>query len=951
MLVAFQLLNLVGCDKAQSPKPPGRTPSVAETSPGDSLTKIRELISEGNWDQAQKAVQAHLLRSPGDRDAMLFASEISLAQGKVEDAIGQLEAVHREYPKFVEAHHELVSLLNQRGFRFDANELVRELCRRGKARADELRGLMFPTRSFTGLTKKPSVDDAGLIQRSGALNVALAMYSEGDVKEAAQVLSESRLVQERHPAAVALYGKMLIESQQFDKFEMWLSEVGTKPQRYPSYWMALGAYAMRQREFDIAVRQFAEAILREPGDLSANDRMAQALAAGGHRDSFERFRRRGVLIDRLMTVTREVFVQARLEPRAVVEISQLLTDAGRPLPALAWYRIALQAMGAPAAAMGKLDDALAMVEDQQLQADNRQILLCGIDLNRFPNAFDLIASLSASGIEKQSLSAQKHLAPLPATFVNVASKVGLDFTYYNAQSQVNRHLRLFEQFGGGVACLDYDLDGNVDFYLGQASGEPPNGQGTRPNLLARSVVDHFIGVTDSAKCDDRGYSCGITAGDWNQDGFPDLLVGNLAENRLFLNQGDGTFTVHRGTDDLIWSKPLNTTSLAIADINGDHLPDIVEVNYVDDPNVYDAVEFKADGTPVQLPAPLDFHPSEDRLFLSRGDGTMVGRLLDDHQQVSAATGLGIIVTDIDGDPGNEIFIANDHLANHLWERQSGTEIESLSLQDTAAVRGLAFGASGTPMGCMGIAASDFDGNGRLDLHVTNFENEWNNQLMQDTSGFFDDRVVAFGLDQSTYKMLGFGVQALDYDNNGTMDLVVGNGHVDDYTDLGRSFEMPTMLFTIQNSRFVSTPVSGDPTYWETGHLSRGLAICDWNNDGRIDFAVTDLNQPFALLENRTKTPYRWLQLRLIGTTSERDAIGATVKVSIAGQTITKVVQSGDGYMCKNQSLICFGLGEHNKIDGIDIRWPDGQHETLTNLRVNRRWLVVQGAAKPFELEL
>lgn len=957
LLIVLLLLSVTGCDRPVPVKPvrartPGVSQSFEDKSPVDSLAKIRVAISAGDWNEAQKAVQTRLLRSPGDREAMLLVAKIFLARGQVGDAIDSLEALHREYPDFDVAHHELVSLLNQRGFRFDANEHVRQLCRRGKSRPEELRGLMFPTRSFTGLTERPSVDDAAVIRRYGALNVALAMYSEGDVKDASQVLGTSLLVLEKHPAAVALYGQTLIESQQFGKFQDWLSDVGTEPKRYPAYWMALGGYAMRERKFDIAVRQFAEAVLREPGDLAANDRMTQALAAGGHREAHERFRRRGVLIDRLMTLTRQVFVQARLEPREVVEISQLLTDAGRPLPALAWYRIALQAMGSNASAMRKLDEALAMVDEDDFQSSNRVALLCGVDLNQFPDDFNLVTSQPTRIRAKISLPARNHLPPLDPVFVNVAPEVGLDFTYCNAPTQVKRELRLFQQFGAGVACFDFDLDGNVDFYVGQASGEPPKGRGTRPNLLARSLGDRFINVTALAGCDDRGYTCGITSGDWNQDGFPDLVVGNLAQNTLFLNRGDGTFIAHHvsGSVDSLWADPLNTTSLAIADINGDHLPDLVEVNYVDDPSVYQPIDYKADGTPVQLPFPLDFRPSEDRLFLSQGDGTLVGQLLDDRQSVSPATGLGIIVTDINGDLGNEIFIANDRLANHLWERQIDSDDGRLELQDTAAVRGLAFGAKGTPMGCMGIAASDFDGNGRLDLHVTNFENEWNNQFMQDRSGFFDDLVVSYGFDQTTYKMLGFGVQALDYDNNMTMDLVIGNGHVEDYTDQGRSFEMPTILFTMQDSQFVPIPVRGDPSYWGTGHLSRALATCDWNNDGRVDFVVTDLTQPFALLENRTETLYRWLQLRLVGTTAERDAIGATLQATIGGQTITKVVQSGDGYMCKNQSLISFALGDNQSVERLGIQWPDGQKQTLIDLSGNRSWLVVQGQTKPFELD-
>ena len=253
----------------------------------------------------------------------------------------------------------------------------------------------------------------------------------------------------------------------------------------------------------------------------------------------------------------------------------------------------------------------------------------------------------------------------------------------------------------------------------------------------------------------------------------------------------------------------------------------------------------------------------------------------------------------------------------------------------AVVRGVAYGANGMPLACMGIAVADFDQNGRLDLHITNFEDQWSNQYMQNESGIFVDLTLPLGLDRDSLKMLGFGAQAIDYDNNSTVDLVVGNGHVEDYTAKGSQFEMPTQVFAWHHGRFELMRVLGDDDYWNTGHLSRALAQCDWNNDGRIDFVVTDLKQPFALVENRTATPFHWLQLELVGSSAERDAIGATVDVTFGDTTITKTVSSGDGYMSKNQALLAFGLANSELVDQIDIRWPDGEQQTLRDLAADR----------------
>ncbi len=487
----------------------------------------------------------------------------------------------------------------------------------------------------------------------------------------------------------------------------------------------------------------------------------------------------------------------------------------------------------------------------------------------------------------------------------------------------------------------------------RAPGEPPAGRGTRPNQLARNLDSSVQNVTEPAGCDDRAYTCGITSGDWNQDGLPDLLIGNIQQNSLMINQGDGTFRLQDG--DAMWGEAKYTTGLAIADVSGDDLPDIIEINYLDDPRIYDPIQYKPDGTPVVLPGPLHFQPAVDRLFVSLGDGSMRGELFGGTPSIRevgpgegtapSATGLGVLVTSLDGAVGNEVFVANDLMANHLWQRMPGRD--DLAWQDLAVVRGVAYGAGGMPLACMGIAAADFDENGRLDLHITNFADQWSNQYMQNEGGVFVDLTLPLGLDRDSLKMLGFGTQAMDYDNNSTVDLVVGNGHVEDFTAKGTAFEMPTQVFAWQHGRFEAMSVSGDPDYWNSGHLSRALARCDWNNDGLLDFVVTDLKEPVALLENRTQTPHHWLQLELVGTRCERDAIGAIVKVTTAGRTMTGVVQTGDGYMCKNQSILAFGLGDRDTVEQLTVQWPDGGQQTITGLKADQRWLIVQGQEQPF----
>jgi hypothetical protein len=712
--------------------------------------------------------------------------------------------------------------------------------------------------------------------------------------------------------------------------------------------MARGAWASHRQDHLDAVRCFAEAIVREPGELLAHDRIAQSLDAAGLADESERFRQRGIEIDRLLQQTAVFLSDREGGLKAMAEISRLLGQMGRPVESLEWLRLALERMGSPSDAMAQYRTALTQLRDTDFQASTRATLLCDLDLKQFPLK-DLRAPTDNTTPTEEmtaSPSTQRSGAQaIPPSFVNVADQVGIKFTYRNAEAPVTRELLMFQQIGAGVACFDYDWDGRVDFYIGQGASDPPTGRGSMPNLLTRNLGDRFVDVTSIASCDDRNYTTGITAGDWNQDGFLDLVVANLQLNRLLINQGDGTFRQHEG--DPVWNQPMYTASVAMADVTTDHLSDLVEVNYFDDVKIFDPVQHHPDGTPVRLPAPLHFQPAVDRVFVSIGDGSMGGRVLGDPEQPLASTGLGVLITDLDGKGANEIFVANDHRANHLWEQVAGSQ---LRWNNTGALRGVAYGARGMALGSMGIAAADFDQNGRLDLHVTNFENQWSNQFMQNGEGYFEDLVVAYGLAEPTYEMVGFGTQAIDYDNNATTDLVIGNGHIDELAATGTTpFAMPTQLFSHDGTAFRQLEVLGDDAYWKSGHLTRAVARCDWNCDGRMDVVATDLNQPFVLLENRTPTPWHWLQLRLVGAASERDAIGTTIVAHFGGQTVTTVIQAGDGYMCKNESIVSFGLAENTQLDRLEVRWPAGQVQVLTQLAADHRWLIVEGHDQPFAL--
>ena len=957
--------------------------SSSKVTQQESLQSIHRAMQETDLQLALERAEQHVLNFPEDPDGLVMAAQATHGVGDVSaavallddavkiyrrdgngaeaekqqiqaamllaqsqrfgDAIARLKTILQQSRDADIARHALAQLLNSRGYRFEANELVRELCGRSGATAAELRGLISPTRAFATFSKKPDPNNPTEIRKLGALSAARALFGEGDVLDAIKVLRESDEVAQKEPQAIAFLGQVLIESQQFAEFQKWLANVPADCKRFPAYWMAMGGWALHQNQAKAAVRLFAEAVLREPGDPAANLRFAQATSAVGEKKVATRMEQRNASINLMTQTVAAILRDPDLPPEAYVDLSGALMQAGRPLEALAWRQLLMMRMRAPDSDLEKLHEQRLQwaSPDQESQSKLQRALLCGLDLKKYPLPIDgVLDTISTTSL---SPTDRKVTPPLEPVFVNQAKALGLDFAFRNAVKPVDKEFRIFEAYGAGLACLDFDLDGNIDLYVGQAAADPPS-RGLMPNLLARNQIGKFVDVTVRSATDDRGYATGVTSGDWNQDGFPDLIIGNLFENKLFINQGDGSFRGHEGNQQ--WQEALYTTALAIADVTGDHLPDIVEINYLDDPSILDPIEYKPDGTPIRLPGPLHFRPAADRVFVSTGDGSMVAQTLGDNNGSAPATGLGLVVTNIDGKPGNEIFVANDLMANHLWFAvQKGQRAAWI---DRAGILGAAHGSGGSPMACMGIGVADFDNNGRVDFHITNFEDQWSNHYLQDDRGQFVDLALPCGFGESTRSMLGFGVQALDYDNNGTQDLVVGNGHIEDHTAKGSAFEMPTQLFVaVDGSRYEVVQPKGDADYWSGKHLTRGLAKADLNSDGLVDFVATDLKKPLVAMMNQTKSDYHWLQFVLVGTRSERDAIGATVSLKRDGFVSTHWVQTGDGYMAKNSGTVYIGLGSQGGVQSVLIDWPSGRSQELS-VEVDKSWLVIEDQ-EPFWL--
>ena len=249
---------------------------------------------------------------------------------------------------------------------------------------------------------------------------------------------------------------------------------------------------------------------------------------------------------------------------------------------------------------------------------------------------------------------------------------------------------------------------------------------------------------------------------------------------------------------------------------------------------------------------------------------------------------------------------------------------------------------------MGIAVGDFDNTGSIDIHITNYENENANLFLQ-KQGAFQDRNVQYRLDTASRNLVGFGSQPIDYDNDGSLDLTVTNGHLDDALSIRGTYNQPIQLFCNLGDRFQLVDVTDSSDYWNSNHVGRALAKLDFNRDGKNDIVITHVEQPSALLLNQSPSTNHWLQLQLVGTDTERDSIGAKVSV-ICGQTKWNGwVIAGDGYLCRNENVVSFGLGQTETIDKITVDWPSGSQQVFENLQPDRRLLITENEAEPFTL--
>lgn len=530
----------------------------------------------------------------------------------------------------------------------------------------------------------------------------------------------------------------------------------------------------------------------------------------------------------------------------------------------------------------------------------------------------------------------------PPQFTSVTKEAGIHFEHYNGA----RGQRYFiEPLGGGAAFLDYNNDGFQDIYFVNGADLPSLAEGRSDgiepprNALYRNNGDGtFTDVAMESGVVDAGYGMGCAVGDYDNDGFPDLYVTNFGANVFFRNNGDGTFTNatrETGTGDIRWG-----ASCAFVDYDNDGFLDLYVTNYVKYDIESDQVCMNKE---VRVYCDPRLYEGElDILYRNNGDGTFTD--VTEAAGFSGATGRGLALAwgDYDDDSDMDLYIANDADQNFLYRNNGDGTFTDVSL-----TAGVGFSEDGDAENGMGADFGDYDNDGRLDLVVTNFQGQTNTLYHNEENGLFSDVSYASQIGTMSLSYLAWGVGFCDYDNDGYQDLFIANGHLDENVQAFNPtgfYEQPNQLFrNNRNGTFdeVGTD-SGSGMHLEK--VSRGFAYADYDNDGDLDLLVTNLKDVPDLLQNGGNQN-AWLTLKLIGTRSNRDAIGARIKVTTGNLTQVREVRSGSSYLSQNDMRLHFGLGKYHQVDRVEIRWPSGLQERIEGLKANQILTLVEGSVK------
>ena len=947
LVVVFLLLSGFGCgSKSTQPDIRRAQESFREGRLGEAEELAKATLkTSGDWNQSQillgeiamarkdqAGALGFLQLVPHDHSgeshlAAQLSAEIYLNQCKLSAAVSQYEYVAARDAGNADLLSMLASLLVISGQRDQANEHLMQMLRLGRIQLKDLVLLTQPEREPPETKYLLKCSNSGQIDPGTLFALSSVDLIGQNPDKAKERLWRAVQSAPGFEEAQARLGELLLDGTA-SELRLWHAQLPDNVRDHAGVWYVLGMWNQSSGRTEPAIRCFLEAIARDPLHRKAMFQLGSAMVLF-EPQAANMFLKRASALQEFSQLIERVMNARGKDSQGFIRMIVLLVEMGRVQEARAWLKL-----------NGNIHRDLKLSPEMQrlLVADSAadsprfnqsQDLAAEFDFARFP----LPKRIEPASRETGSTANVENEAS-PITFIENAAEAGLNFAYFQSPSARSGSVRVFESTGGGVAVIDYDMDGDCDLCFTQ--GEQWHKGNSRPSpsdeyhdALFRNTNNTFANVSfESGLAPDDGYGQGCAAGDFDNDGFPDLYIANIGRNRLLHNNGDGTWSdMPRESllDSEVW-----TTSCAVLDLNSDGVPDLFDVNYLRGENVFqtDCGESRC--------SVRSFEGEPDHVHLGRGDGTF--STLTDSTPVENCKGLGLAVLTDSDEAGPCLFIANDQVPNaFLLPSKTG------KYQNQAFERGLAVNYLGQPTACMGVAAGDVDQNGFTDLFVTNFEGEANCLYLQIEPGHFVDSIQGTGLLKPGVPYVGWGTQFIDADNDSDLDIVVSNGHVADFGEIGVTYKMPLQLF--QNCGDLHFQIPDDlksQSPFQSTQLGRSLAICDWNSDGKQDFITTCIGTQVLLSTNRTQSNESWVAVNLHATRSARDAAGTRIRLQSGSKVFWSQMPTVTGFQCSCEPIVHFGLGDLDSVDSMEVHWQSGPIERILDPPVNQRIHIIEG---------
>jgi tetratricopeptide (TPR) repeat protein len=937
--------------------------AVAEARLRNELRDAQRDFGAKRFKEAGDRLRQLSQREPGRGEIEYWLGLCEIAEGHPQAAIASWRRVPDDSPDSAMATLACGRVALERGQYALAEDCLARASKTGGESGEEARRLLGRLKWITGRHDDYRRFLRGQIERESNPSESLRTLWSIDtvaypIDAMRQAIEKARELSPEDDRAWLAQADIEIRSGRFAEASQWLSRCEQARPADEDVWMARLRWARAANDPDEAVRAarhlpasrfsrsqvlrlrswlaaqggdhalerslLEELLTHEPDDTETIDRLADLAAQDRDVAKVATLRRRTAEISEARERYRALMNLTELTPHAL-ELAKAAQAIGRRFDARAWWRLAARQDPAREAEADSARSRLATAEPP-IETGNRSLA-------------DVLDAKTIKG------STATDTMAVPG-FTDEAGARGLVFTFDNGKSD---HRQLPETMSGGVGLIDFDGDGRLDVYAIQGGPFPP--QTATPlfgDRLFRNRDDgRFEDVTKASGLAalPGGYGHGIAVGDYDNDGRPDIFLTRWGAYALYRNVGGGRFEDVTAKAGLAGNREC-PTSAAWADLDNDGDLDLYVCHYLKWNATEPALCEDAGHSGYTYCDPRHFAAVPDRVF--RNDQ---GRFEDVTEKAGIVDkdgrGLGVIAADLDDDGRTDLFVANDTTANYFFRNLGGFRFAEEGLTS-----GLATNSTGAYLAGMGIACGDFDGDGRLDVAVTNFYGESTTFYHNLGGGLFSDRTAEAGLAAPTRFVLGFGLTALDANNDGFLDLAQANGHTNDYQPT-TPYAMPAQLFLGNGAgKLVDVSRRAGPP-WQPLRLARGLALGDLDNDGRNDLVLVSENAPLALFANHPPAPAKdeaarnhFVMLALEGTTSNRDGVGARVTLTVPGRTQVATRFGGGSYLSASDHRLHFGLGSAEHIDSIEVKWPSGRVDRHKQLAADQGYLLREGDSSP-----